>query len=283
MDTMHAILLGLLQGMTEFLPVSSSAHLVAAQALLRVDSPGAMVEVALHFGTLLSIMVVFGRPLCQIVRDGVLGGLVFLKSGSIRGAEERAPLFPTALAVAIGTIPVAVAGVAFEEAVERVFDSLWGAGACLCVTGLILLGSRAAPGARTDRVGPGRGLAVGLVQALALLPGISRSGITITAGCLLGVARGEAARFSFLLAVPALAGALVWKLRHGLQGALATASAGERTLGAGVLASGTLVAALSGIVCLLLLLRVVERGRLHWFAAYCLPAGVLMMIAGALS
>jgi len=226
---------------------------------------------------------VFGRALWQLVRDGTVGGLVLLSSRSLREAEQRAPLFPTALAVAVGTVPVAVLGVAFEGLVERAFASLFGAGAFLCVTGLFLLASRFAPQVRTDRVGPVRGLVIGLVQAAALLPGISRSGITITAGYFAGVERGEAARFSFLLAVPALAGALVWKLRHGLGAALATASTGQGTLPAGVLASGTLVAALSGTVCLLLLLRVVEKGRLHWFAAYCLPAGALLMIVGASS
>lgn len=284
MNTVDAIVLGLLQGLTEFLPISSSAHLVAAQAFLGVQSPGALLEVALHFGTLLAIVAVLWRLIARLLRDSVVGALVCLRNRSLRLAEERAPLFPTALAIVAGSVPICLAGALFGEAVERLFDrlDLRACGALLFVTGLILLASRLAPRPKTDRVGPGRGFIVGVAQTLALLPGISRSGITITTSYLLGVEPKTSARFSFLLAVPALAGATLWKMRHGLGAALQDPAGGEAAVEAHALALGTLVSAVSGAACLLILLRIVQKGGLHWFAAYCLPAGALMMAAGHL-
>jgi undecaprenyl-diphosphatase len=190
-------------------------------------------------------------------------------------------MFGTALAIVVGTIPAALAGVLAEDAIAGLFANLTAAGVCLCVTGLILLGSRWAPAGTRTRVTVGRGLAIGLAQSLALLPGISRSGITIVAGRLAGLDRRLAGRFSFLLAVPALAGAAVLELIRTLPGE--PGAAGDSLIRAGALASGVLVSTLVGTVSLLLLLRVIERGRLHWFAAYCLPAGAAMLLAGVLS
>ncbi len=284
MSTMDAILLGVLQGLTEFLPVSSSAHLVAAQELLGVHSPGILLEVALHLGTLVAILVVFWRELLTVAADGCRGLFMHLKGGRARAVSEQAPLFSTAVAIVVGSVPVVCVGVLFEEAIEGFFDSLLSSGAFLLLTGLILLSSRFAPRPRTDRVGAGRGFVIGIAQAAALLPGISRSGATIVTGCLLGVDRRAAGRFSFLLVVPALAGAALWKLRHVLPAVTEVSPGAEDPLvQAGVLAAGALVSAVVGTVCLLLLLRVVERGRLHWFAAYCLPVGALMTAAGLLS
>jgi undecaprenyl-diphosphatase len=284
MSTWQAILLGLVQGLTEFLPVSSSAHLVAAQALLGANTPGVMLEVSLHFGTLLAILIVFQRALVKVARDGLVGTWLYARGARAEAVAEGAPQFPVALAVLVGSVPVAAAGVLLEEQVKRAFASPGTAGAFLCVTGLLLLATRKAPAPRTDRVGPVRGLAIGLAQAAALLPGISRSGATIAAGYFLGLERGAAARFSFMLAVPALIGAPLWEAYRAASAARAVAAPGTDPLvHAGALAAGTLVAALVGTACLLVLMRVVERGRLHWFAAYCLPVGLLMMAAAWLA
>jgi undecaprenyl-diphosphatase len=149
------------------------------------------------------------------------------------------------------------------------------------ISGLVLLASRAARPGAVRRVGPALGLAVGVAQAFALLPGISRSGATIVTGLFCGLERRTAGRFAFLLAAPALAGA---GLHEAWQG-LAAAPGSEATVGpgAGALAVGALAAAVTGTGCLLVLLRVVERGRLHWFAAYCLPAGAAMLALGLLA
>jgi len=206
------------------------------------------------------------------------------RGGTFRDARQAGPLLLTALAILVGTLPVVVAGVALEGSVERAFGSLTASGGFLCVTGLVLLASRFAPEPCRTTVGPGTGFLVGVAQAVALLPGISRSGSTIVAGYFLGLVRLEAARFSFLLAVPALAGAALWETVKALH------SSDGRPLGmladagyATALATGTLVSAVVGACCLLLLLRIVRRGRLHWFGAYCLPAGLLMVTAGLLT
>jgi undecaprenyl-diphosphatase len=281
MTTWHCILLGLVQGLTEFLPVSSSAHLVAAERLLNVRPPGVFLEVALHAGTLAAVLLVLWREIAVLARDGLWGALLYLRGAGRAAVAERAPMFGTALAIVVGTIPAALAGVLAEDAIAGLFANLTAAGVCLCVTGLILLGSRWAPAGTRTRVTVGRGLAIGLAQSLALLPGISRSGITIVAGRLAGLDRRLAGRFSFLLAVPALAGAAVLELIRTLPGE--PGAAGDSLIRAGALASGVLVSTLVGTVSLLLLLRVIERGRLHWFAAYCLPAGAAMLLAGVLS
>ncbi|MGD2174731.1 MAG: undecaprenyl-diphosphate phosphatase, partial [Candidatus Brocadiaceae bacterium] len=240
--------------------------------------PGIALEVCLHFGTLLAIVLVFGARLVRLTADAFRGAAIWLRGGGTGPAAEAAPLSPTAVAVVVGTVPVVLAGLLIGSLVERAFESMALAGVLLIVTGLVLLASRAARRATTERAGPLTGLLVGLAQALALLPGISRSGITIVTGMFAGLEREAAARFSFVLAVPALAGAAVLKLLQ----TLADAEAAGQTsrVPAGALAAGTIASAAVGTVCLLLLLRAVRRGRLHWFAAYCLPAGLAMAVCG---
>lgn len=273
-EALKAILLGIVQGLTEFLPVSSSAHLVAAQRLLGLKEPGIALEIAAHVGTLIAILVVFMRPLARVVADGLKGVVLWLRRTPAETLRAEAPLFPTALAVAIGTIPAVCAGVLLEDRVKALFENLPATGALLCVTGLVLLATRYARKGRIEHVGPGRGLLIGVAQATALMPGISRSGATIAAGMFLEVERSEAAQFSFVLAVPALIGAPLYEVLQTL-GRPEAAGAGA---GALALVAGS--SAVVGTICLVLLLRVVRGGKLHWFAAYCLPAGAAMLAAG---
>ncbi len=268
----HAILLGCLQGATEFLPVSSSAHLVAAQVLLGAGEPGIYLEVSVHFGTLLAILAVFGREVARIAAEGVQGAWLWLRGAGPEELRRRTPRLSTAVAVLVGVLPATCAGALLTAQVEAAFESVTAAGAFLMVTGMILLAGRAAGPGRAKEPGAARGLLVGIAQALALLPGISRSGSTIVAGRLLGLKRAAAARFSFVLAVPALLGAAGWTLVRG--------SAGGELPPVPVLAAAAAAAGLVGTLCLLALLRAVHRGRLHWFAAYCLPAGAAMLVAG---
>ena len=277
MGTAQAVLLGVLQGLTEFLPVSSSAHLVAAQHMLKVSSPPIMLDVALHFGTLLAILFVLRRSLWRLASDGLRGAYLTVRGADRAVVRERAPLLPTALAVLVGTVPAGLAGVLLQRRLEGLFSNMVAAGAFLVCTGVLLLASRWAQPGKVEVVGVGRGFLIGLAQAVALLPGISRSGITIVAGCYAGVRRDAAGRFSFLLAVPAIAGACVLQFLHYRHGAAGAPIAGW-PLFWGVLAAGVV-----GAVCLRLLLRVVDGGRLHWFAAYCVPAGLAMIVIGLLS
>lgn len=276
-EVLKYMLLGLLQGATEFLPVSSSGHLVILKKLLGAKSDGLLLEVCLHLGTLVAIVLVFRSDLWKLIVDGVKGAWL-LARGRRTELAETAPGFSTALAIVVGSVPAAAAGLLIHRlGIEESLANTRLAGAMLVVTGLVLAAGRLAP--RGVREGPGaaRGFLIGIAQAVAILPGISRSGSTIVAGHFLGLRREAAARFSFLLAAPVMVGAGVWKLAPGLGSggdALAPAGGGLSL----AIACGTVVAALSGWACLSLLLRIIRRGQLHCFAAYCVPAGLAFLI-----
>jgi len=272
------VLLGLIQGATEFLPVSSSAHLVAAGHILHVRTPGVVLGVCLHFGTLVAILIVLRREVWNLIRD-TLRGMRLLLLGRRDAIDSEAPTFRIALAIVVGSIPAAVAGLGFYDAIEKAFESVQVTGVLLVVTGILLLVSRFAPQGKEVTVGPLKGFFIGLAQAAALLPGISRSGTTIVSACFLGIDRKLAARFSFLLAVPALSGAAALEAAKMLN-----AGAARQTLAQGeavALGCGTATAAIVGSICLILLLKVVQKGKLHWFGAYCVPLGIVLFALGS--
>jgi len=270
------VLLGAIQGATEFLPVSSSGHLAAAKRILGVEAPGLLVEACLHLGTLLAIVAVFRKEIAALLVDTLKGGRLLLK-GRRELIASRAPMFPMAVAIVVGTVPVAVAGLSpLYDVVERISQDMRTSGLLICATGVMLLLSRCAPPGRAASVGPLKAVGIGLAQAVALVPGISRSGATITAGYFLGIERRLAARFSFLLAAPALVGAMVLETGKLLAAGGVEESGAALTGGHAVgLACGTLVAAAVGWLCLRWLFAVVARGRLHWFSAYCVPVGIV--------
>ena len=253
MTLWQGILLGLVQGITEFLPVSSDGHLVLTGTLLGVATPGVFVEVALHVATLGAVLVTYGSRLFRVLR------------GAMRGHADDLRLVGL---LALGTVPAAAVGLLAKPLVERTFDSLWFAGGGFIVTGIILWSARGAAG---DRSVPSARAAVliGVAQALAILPGVSRSGSTVSAGLWARVRPAAAAEFSFLLAVPAIAGAAV------LESGEAVASAG--TVGVVPLAVSCAVAFLSGIWAIRFLLRMLERGRFYVFAPYCFAVGALTL------
>lgn len=257
-----AILLGVVQGIAEFLPISSSGHLVIAGALLRDAArmqsdleSNLQLNVALHAGTLGSIVVVYHRELRQLavnLKRCVLVGIATL------------PLVGLALLPGV------------RDAIEELFQSPVAAGCGLLVTSLLL-----AAGWRLDRdrdeleqLTPPNALTIGLFQAVAVIPGISRSGSTIAAGLLTGLQRRAATEFSFLIAVPAIGGATLLTILDALK-APAGSGAGNA---AGVLLAGALTSFLVGIVSLRWLLRLVNQRRLHWFAVYCGLAGTATLI-----
>lgn len=249
-------LLGLLQGLTEFLPVSSSGHLVLARIALGVEAPGAIVEAAAHLGTLLSLFLYFRRDLGR------------LAVGFLRRGEERRYLGH----LAVATLPVVVVGLLARGAIERAFGASALVGGMLLVTALALaIGDRRASRARRDRVRMGDALAVGLAQAAALLPGISRSGATVAMGIGRGLRPAHAARFSFLLAIPAIGGASLFALRG------ACGSAGTDWASLAVTAGCAFV---SGFLAIPLFLRIVRSGVLWPFALYCALLGGTVLVWG---
>lgn len=265
--------MGLLQGLTEFFPISSSGHLVAAKALFRVGSPPMLLEISLHFGTLLSVLLVLHRDVVRLLRDAVRGLLLCTSAGGRQRIQHEAPLFRTAVAVALGTLPAAFAGVVLGGRIAPLFESLRASGLFIFVTGLIVLSSCVAPRGTERSVTVTKGLLIGLAQALALLPGISRSGSTIAAALFLRIEREAAARFSFLLAIPAIAGATAWKLMQLSRSTGALQHVGEE---AAAILCGIAVSALVGAVCLHFVIRIAAHGGLHWFSVYCVPAGIVL-------
>lgn len=272
LSILNAVFLGALQGATEFLPVSSSGHLVIAQGLLgvRLENGGMMAfDVCLHFGTLLAIVAAFWRDLAQIVASFFRRGACSGPAGEASGAERMTDREARRLGVflIIGTLPAVVLGLSLKGFFERLFSDALAAAIMLLVTGAILWGTRfiADREIPLSRMGWHRALAVGLAQAVAIVPGISRSGSTIAGGLYLGLDRRLAARFAFLLAVPAIGGATALQIKD-----LTLLSRGD------LLATivGSAVAAAVGFICVQWMLHVVRRGRLSWFAYYCWAAGL---------
>jgi len=268
---LEAIILGVVQGVTEFLPISSSAHLLIVPWLFGWPEPGLAFNVALHLGTLLAVVTYFWRE------------LVAMAAGLLRGLRARRwtadPDARLALIIAIGSIPAAVAGFLGSDALDAYFHSGGGGDQAILVSALLLIGlglllALAEWLARHRRelsdVNAWDGILVGLAQALALLPGVSRSGSTITAGLFLGLRREAAARFSFLLGVPAVAGA---GLLEGLKLLQVGLPAEERI----IFAAGTVSAAVVGYLAIAFLLRFLQRYSTMVFVAYRLILGLVLL------
>lgn len=256
----RAVLLGGIQGLTEFLPVSSSGHLVLARALLGLELPGLHLETVLHIGTALAVCLVFrrdllmlGRALCSLRRDDEYWGLAWR--------------------LIVATVPAVAAGVLLAGQIEARLARPQVAAAMLLVTAAVLLASRALAdgGGRAATMSWTAALVIGLGQALAIVPGLSRSGVTVIAALLVGLRRDEAARFSLLLSLPVIAGGALADLA-GLRGSPAGG------LAAGPLLAGVAVALVSGVFAVRLLLRAVQRGRLGLFALYCGIIGTLSLV-----
>lgn len=255
----QAVVLGVLQGLTEFLPVSSSGHLVLGQHLLGLKEPELLFDVAVHVGTLIAVVACFWRELWTMLRG--------LWARDENGELGRRLI----LLVMVGSLPTAAIGLLFRHDFEMLFGSVTAVGVALIVTGVLLMATHFAPPARREiwRMGVWRALVIGLVQGVAITPGISRSGSTISAALLLGIDRRLAAQYSFLLSLPAIAGALLLHLKE-----LGPDQAVEWT----PLLAGAGVAAITGLIALKLLIGVVQRGGLHWFAFYCWALGAVSLI-----
>jgi undecaprenyl-diphosphatase len=250
----QAVVLGLVQGLTEFLPVSSSGHLVLAEALTGVKTPGVFVEVVLHVATLGSVLILYGRRLWEIT------------CGLLRWSAENVRY--VALLV-VATIPAALVGVLFKTAIESRFHSLPWLGIEFIVTGFILWSTRWFTG---DRTLPGWGGAfgIGVAQALAILPAISRSGATIAAALWARVTPVAAAEFSFLLTIPVIAGAALLEARH--------ATVNLADVGLGPLLVSFVVSFASGVFAIRFLVALLRRGSFFAFAPYCWVLGILTIV-----
>jgi undecaprenyl-diphosphatase len=255
-----ALLLGVIQGLTEFLPVSSSGHLRLMAAAFGVTDPQTLFDVCVHAGTLGAVLAVYRKDVLRM-----LGGL-FRPSWSEPG-------FRLGILVVVGTIPAAVIGIGLGHFFESTFASVTAVGGFLLINGCILMLSRNAPeGGRTlDELTLRDAILIGCAQSFALFRGISRSGTTIVAALKIGVEREAAASFSFLLSIPAIGGAVL------LEGRKAFADGGVDVV---PLAVGAVSAGLSGYIALRFLITLVRGGKLHHFAWYCWALGILALALG---
>lgn len=265
MDLIWAFLLGALQGVTEWLPISSSGHLVLVQKLL-FSYNSVLFDVMVHGGTLLAVLTTTWRDLISILR-GLLISLVKLPRNGMQllTRDDDAEL---AFYTVIGTLPIVVVGLAISDYVDQMFNSTAIVGYGLLVTGFLLLTTKRANGNKS--VNLVSSLFVGLAQALAIVPGISRSGSTISVGMLSGMRKEEAVRFSFLLSIPAISGALILE---------ATRSPMKDMITAANLV-GFLSSFIVGVIAIKALLALVRRWKLHLFAYYCFILGILALLLG---
>lgn len=277
---LDSILLGVLQGLTEFLPISSSAHLALTQRWfgLDPDTPALLLfDVLVHIGTLIAVLIVFRRPIARFAQ-AVVRNLQNTPSTRppqphlARGKAASRILWLTVVA----SVPTAVIGLAFKDMFESAFDKPIWIGICLLITGFMLAGlawlPRGRRGWRDFRWW--QAALVGVAQAGAILPGISRSGATISAASYLGLRRRWAAEFSFLIAAPAIVGGTLLKLGD----TLALPSEQFDVIPWGPLVLGSLASLVVGVMALELLLAAVRRAKLHYFAPYCWALGLIVLL-----
>jgi undecaprenyl-diphosphatase len=257
MNIIEALLLGLLQGLTEFLPVSSSGHLVIAQHFLGIKQPGVTFEVMVHFGTLLSIIWVFKKDLTALIR------------GFLYEAEQKR-LF---LFLIIGTIPTALMGFFLSSFFLRIFESPFLVGIMLLVSGVIVFTISGVQIKTKDikKMTAWDAVTIGIFQGIAIIPGITRSGSTILGALWKGLNRETAVRYSFLLALPAIAGATFLEFLEWLK----TGGSSEFLI-TNFLA--TIVAFISGVFAITVFIKLLERGKFYYLAYYCWIVGTLTVL-----
>ncbi len=250
MDTFHAIILGIVQGLTEFLPISSSGHLVIFQKLFGLRSE-ILFDCSVHIGTLIAVFIYFWKDIMRILE-------------TVFSFNKDDPEFLLAIDIVSGSIPTAIIGFLFKDYFERAFSSAETAGVMLILTGLIIGATRFFPEGKRDRVGILRAILIGISQAVAIIPGISRSGATISCGIMCGIRRDKAFRFSFLLSIPAIIGAFLlesFRISH--------------IKDLFPVLTGTFFSAIFGLIALKILDRMIKKGHLYYFSPYCILVGIL--------
>ncbi len=279
--------MGIIQGLTEFLPISSSGHLVIFQHLIGLKDPELLLDIALHVGTLLAILIFFRADIKMMITESIGFVRKFCKltrlklprppwkrercgqGGTSGQVSAQSPHAALTFRILIGTIPTALIGVIFNSFFHEMFGSTRLVGFMLIVTGAILGASRLIPDYFTKRkeVGLISAMAVGLAQGVAIIPGISRSGATIVCGLFCGLNRDMAGRFSFLLSIPAIVGASVLKFDM----------IKITEIGLIPFLAGIVVSFLVGLIALKITMDMLRKGHLYYFSPYCLLAGILAL------
>ena len=272
MNLLHSILLGVIQGVTEFLPISSSGHLAIAEHILHMEGASeipAFFDVLLHLGTLAAVFVAYWSDVREIVLE-FFRGIGDLAHGTT--PQRVPPARRMILLIIVGTLPLFLI-LPVKDKIEALSNSMTFVGTALLLTGALLwLCDRAQTGRKSEKNAKlTDALVVGLAQALATCPGVSRSGTTITAGCFMGFERSFAVRYSFLMSIPAILGANLLALKD-------TIETGIVWKDVPVYLIGVAVAALVGYGCIRLLRYIANKGRFGVFAYYCWAVGILVLI-----
>lgn len=270
MNTIQALLMGLLQGLTEYLPVSSSGHLTIASTLFGIDGEENMLfTIMVHVATVLSTIVILGGEIWNIIK-GMFGPL----NNGAQGLNRLNPDQRYVLNILVSMIPIGIVGVFFKEQVDAIFGSgMTIVGICLLVTALLLTFSYYARPRERENISLGHAFIIGLAQAIAVLPGLSRSGSTIATGLMLGEKKSNMAQFSFLMVIPPILGEALLDVLKMVKGESLGAEIGWLPLTVGFLA-----AFISGCVACKWMIGIVKKGKLIYFAYYCAIAGVISLI-----
>lgn len=264
MDLLQSILLGILQGITEFLPVSSSGHLALARALLGRDlAPGITFEIVVHFGSFCSIAVYYRQKIVRIIKD-LFASLTpeSIKNGRYKkDANTRLSFF-----ILLSMIPAMIVGFTMKDTIEELFVNPFFVSMMLIATGTLLFSTKFVQKPKKS-VNAWRGLLMGVAQAFAILPGISRSGSTISVGLFSGINREKVANFSFLMVLPVLAGAMLLEFKEIMEN-------GIESLAVLSLIAGFLASFISGYFALSYLIILLKREKFHYFSYYCWAVGL---------
>jgi undecaprenyl-diphosphatase len=266
----ESLILGIIQGLTEFIPVSSSAHLVIFQHLFGLNEPVIFFDICLHLGTLLAVILFLKDDLRSILIE-ITKLFISEKENNLSERWATLPYVRFCFFAILATIPTALIGFIFKDKFEAMFSSVPGVGLMLMVTGIILFLTKRY---KTSHRGMGSitffdALIIGCAQGLAIAPGISRSGTTISFGIFRGISQDIAARFSFLLSIPAIMGAAVLKFDSSitLQGDIFS------------YAAGTIAATITGYFSLKILSSMIRKGQLSYFSPYCIIVGTLSLLS----
>lgn len=259
MDILQSFLLGLVQGLTEFLPISSSGHLALGRYILGGETEmGITFEVVVHFGTLCSIVIYYRNDLMRLFK----AGLAFLGSPS---TQKENPDVKTIGFILISMIPAFIVGITLKDYIEAIFSSLLLVSGMFLITGVILFLTKFSK-KPAGKVTLGKSFLIGLAQAFAMIPGISRSGSTISASLFMGISREEAANFSFLMVIPVIAGAMILEMGEVVEAGISQSQIIS-------LLVGFITAFISGYYALRYLIIILKKEGFHYFAYYCWLVG----------
>ncbi|MDR0463661.1 MAG: undecaprenyl-diphosphate phosphatase [Treponema sp.] len=265
MNVVEAVILGIVQGLTEFLPVSSSGHLVLLQKIFNIKEPSLFFDTMLHAGTLTAVFVVLWKDIWEILKK---------------------PFQKLTLFLIIATVPAVIAALLFKDSIESIFISAKFLGWCFLFTTVLLVTAEILSRRKTncanlktaDSMNWIDAVIIGIMQAIAIPPGISRSGATISGALFRGLDRDFAARFSFLLSIPAILGAVVLQAKDLLKASAAAVTSAQTSVNAGAVIAGTITAAVVGFFAVKFMLKIIREKSLYGFAVYTGVLGVLVLL-----